>query len=157
LKFRKFRICLLVLLPFLALFCQTTKRDIEKPAPSVVFPDGFTVEVSLAVTDQERALGLMYVSSLADDRGMLFLFSEDSKNPFWMKNCLISLDMIWLDDAGKIVDISSNVEPCAADPCPNYFPSAPYRMVLEVRGNLAREHKLAAGDKLVVIGMERQK
>jgi uncharacterized protein len=156
LKSREFRAALLLLLPFCFLFCQSSGHKIESVQPSVVFPDGFMVNTDVAATDQEKALGLMFVSSLEDGKGMLFLNDEESRNPFWMKNCLISLDIIWLDDNGTIVDISPNLQPCKADPCPNYFPSASYKKVLEVRGNLAKEHKLTVGDKLVILGIGPQ-
>ena len=151
---RKYRALLPVLLSLGLLFCRTARHEAIKSEPTVIFPDGFAVSVTLAVSDRERAAGLMFVQSLPDDKGMLFLFDEESRNPFWMKNCLIPLDMVWLDADGRIVDISRNVPPCKEDPCPNYFPGASYRNVLEIRGNLSAEHKLASGDKLVIIGAE---
>jgi len=154
LRSRKYRAFLPLLLTLGLLFCRTARREAAKIEPTVIFPDGFAVSVTLAVSERERATGLMFVQSLPDDKGMLFLFDEESRNPFWMKNCLIPLDMIWLDADGRIVDISRNVPPCNEDPCPNYFPEYAYRKVLEVRGNLSAEHNLSRGDKLVIIEAE---
>lgn len=153
-KFRRSKVFLPLLAAFLILSCRSREpaRTAENPEPSVIFPDGFAVNVTIARTDNEKALGLMYVANLPDDRGMLFLNEAESRNPFWMKNCLIPLDLVWLDMDGKIVDISRNVPPCKEDPCPNYFPAAPYFKVLEVRGNLCAEHGVSPGDKLVLIG-----
>lgn len=120
---------------------------------NVVFPDGWTVQVDLALTPEQQAQGLMFVKYLPPDRGMLFLFAEDGPRSFWMKNCFINLDMVWLDADDRVVDISRDVPPCEKDPCPNYGPSRPVRNVLEVQGGLCAAHKLAIGDKLVVVGL----
>ena len=155
-KFRRSRVFLPLAAAFLMLFCRSREpaATAGNPEPSVIFPDGFAVSVTIARTDKEKALGLMFVPSLPDDRGMLFLNDEETSNPFWMKNCLFPLDLVWLDREGRIVDISRNVPPCKEDPCPNYFPAAPYFKVLEVRGNLCAEHGVSPGDKLVLIGAE---
>ena len=57
---------------------------------------GTSVSVELARTDAERARGLMDRRELAPDAGMLFLFDETAEHPFWMKNTLIPLDMIFI-------------------------------------------------------------
>jgi len=93
----------------------------------------------------------MFVDHLSDNEGMLFLFQEDSSRPFWMKNCKIPLDMIWLDASNKIVDITQSAPPCQSDPCPQYAPKQPCRNVLEVRGGLAHGHALRVGDTLVIV------
>jgi len=126
----------------------------EAPSsPAVIFPDGWTVQVDLALTPEQHARGLMFVQSLAPDRGMLFLFDNDERRPFWMKNCFIPLDIVWMDENDMVVEISRDVPPCEADPCPNYTPSRPIRNVLEVQAGLCASHKLAVGDKLVVAGL----
>lgn len=119
--------------------------------PSVVFPDGWVVQVDLAVTDDDRARGLMFVKDLPPERGKLFLFERAEVRPFWMKNCYIPLDLIWLDGNNRIVDITKQAPPCAEDPCPNYYPSAPALNVLEVQGGIAEAHGLAVGDVLVFV------
>lgn len=121
--------------------------------PAVIFPDGFAVQVDLATTPEQQAKGLMYVNYLPPDRGMLFLFQDDERRPFWMKNCLIALDLVWLDEQFRVVDISANVQPCKADPCPNIFPSRAIRNVLEVQAGLCAAHHLVPGDRLVVVGL----
>jgi uncharacterized membrane protein (UPF0127 family) len=79
---------------------------------------------------------------------MLFLFPEAGEHPFWMKNTLIPLDMIWLDTSGKIVAIRSDVQPCRADPCPTYAPNAISSYVLELAAGQAKAHGLSVGDTL---------
>ena len=116
--------------------------------PRVIFPDNFAVTVEVAADDATRAQGLMYRDQLAADRGMIFLFAQSGDYPFWMKNTLIPLDMIWIDDAKKIVHVASNVPPCKADPCPSYPPNANSKYVLEVAAGVAAKHGLKNGDAL---------
>jgi uncharacterized protein len=128
------------------------------PAPAsgarVTFPDGFVVRVELATNDETRAQGLMYRDSLPDGTGMLFLFARDDEYPFWMKNTLIPLDMIWVTSDHRIAAVSHDVPPCKADPCPSYPPHAISRYVLEVAGGVAKKHGLKAGDALRIEGID---
>ena len=55
------------------------------------------IEVEVARSPQERAQGLMFRRALPKNQGMLFVFGEESKAPFWMKNTVISLDMLFVD------------------------------------------------------------
>jgi hypothetical protein len=109
--------------------------------------------VELATTPQQQARGLMFVKFLPVDQGMLFLFDTDEQRPFWMKDCFIPLDLVWLDENYTVVDITRDVPPCKADPCPNYAPSRPIRNVLELQGGLAASHHLSVGDRLVVVNL----
>lgn len=144
---------LLILFLFATIFsCSVEKNKVEKIEPKVIFPDGFVVDVRLAISESEKALGLMFVPELNDNQGMFFINDYDSLNPYWMKNCLINLDLIFLDKDLNIVDIIDNVPPCESEPCPLYSPSKLYRYVLEVRGNLAKEHNLKLNDRIVVLG-----
>ena len=122
-------------------------------SPTVVFPDGFSVQVRLALTPEEQARGLMFVKDLPPDRGMLFLFKTDEQRAFWMKNCFIPLDLIWLDKDFQVVDITHDAPPCQSDPCPNYYPNRAIRNVLEVLGGTADAHHLQIGQRLVVVGL----
>ncbi len=103
-------------------------------------------DVEIAKTPQEQARGLMFRESLADGKGMLFVFESEIRHSFWMKNTLISLDIIWIDSDGKIVYISQNTPPCVADPCPSYAPDAPAKYVLEVAAGQIQKTGAQAGD-----------
>lgn len=117
-------------------------------APRVIFKDGFPVKVEIAADDENRAQGLMYRDHLADDRGMIFIFPQVGEYAFWMKNTIIPLDMIWIDEARKVVHVSHDVPPCQADPCPSYPPGAQAKYVLEVAAGVAAKHHVANGDLL---------
>ena len=75
-------------------------------------PAGGCFQVELARTESERDQGLMYRKELDKNKGMLFIFDKEGIYPFWMKNTLIPLDMIWIDSNNKIVFIAQNVQPC---------------------------------------------
>jgi len=118
---------------------------VPPPVPTCLAPDGTRVRIELAVTDEERALGLMFRDSLPADAGMLFLFASDGRVPFWMKNTFIPLDMIWISSAGEVVDVHSGVQPCRFDPCPNVEPARAGRAVLEVNAGFAAAHGVRPG------------
>jgi uncharacterized protein len=88
----------------------------------VTFPRAQKVSVEIADTEAARARGLMFRKTLASDHGMLLLFEERGVHSFWMKNTLISLDILWLDSRGGIVSIAHAVPPCTVEPCPHYSP-----------------------------------
>jgi len=126
----------------------------EAAGPRVIFPDGFVVRVEIAAEDELRARGLMYRDHLRPGTGMLFFFREDGDYPFWMKNTIIPLDMIWIDANRKIASIAHEAQPCKVENCPNYPPNAIARYVLEVAGGVAKEHGLKKGDVLRFEGTE---
>jgi uncharacterized membrane protein (UPF0127 family) len=122
--------------------------------PRIIFPDNFVVHVEIAADEPTRAQGLMYRDQLAPDRGMIFFFAQNGDYPFWMKNTLIPLDMIWIDDQKRIAHIAPNVQPCKADPCPSVPAGGNARYVLEVGAGVAARHGLANGQTLRFEGME---
>lgn len=118
-----------------------------------LFPDKTVVALEVARSEAERARGLMFRTDLAEQAGMIFLFERPGIYPFWMKNTLIPLDMIWMDADHRIVHIAHDVPPCKADPCPNYPPNAKASSVLELAAGVAAKHHLAEGNVLRFEGM----
>ncbi|MGC8916428.1 MAG: DUF192 domain-containing protein [Thermoanaerobaculum sp.] len=121
--------------------------------PTCVLPDGSVVLLELAVTEEQKALGLMFRDVLPPDHGMLFVFERDDYLPFWMKNTLIPLDFIWLDAQGMVVDVKVSVPPCKLEPCPSYKPNRPARAVLELLGGQAEAHGVKPGARLRFTGV----
>ncbi len=101
----------------------------------------FTVEI--AVSEEEIRQGLMGRTSLADDAGMLFVFENARERAFWMHNTLISLDILFVDEDGKIVKIYENARPQDDTPLPS---GAPVLGALEIRGGRAAALGIRAGD-----------
>lgn len=106
--------------------------------------------VEIADTAEERARGLMFRNNLGEDRGMLFIFESEGVYPFWMKNTLIPLDIIWMDSEKKIVYISRNTTPCETEVCPSYNPNKKSKYVLEINGGLCDRLKIKEGDVAVI-------
>ena len=106
-------------------------------------------EVEIANTDEERQKGLMFRETLDEDKGMLFIFEEEGIYPFWMKNTLITLDIIWINKEGEIVFIA-NAVPCEIEPCQIYNPNKEALYVLEVNSGIANEIGLKAGDEAYI-------
>lgn len=151
--FVKISIFIIVLIVAACLFffaAQTLSKWAVSQAPSgpqVCFRNScFSVE--LATTPQQQEQGLMYRQSLGKNNGMLFIFPNEGVYPFWMKNTLIPLDMIWIDKSDKVVFISENVQPCKVEICPITIPAAEATYVLEVNAGAAKEIGLKVGDKL---------
>lgn len=113
-----------------------------------------TIQLEVARSPQEQAMGLMYRTSLPDDRGMLFLFEPARPVQFWMRNTLIPLDMVFLLD-GEVKAIVESAAPCTSDPCPTYGPvRTRVNQVIELRGGRAQELGLQAGDRIDVQFLE---
>lgn len=103
----------------------------------------FNVEVVSSGIERER--GLQFRTSLAHDAGMLFVFPDEEKYAFWMKDTLIPLDMIWMDYSHKVVYIASHVPPCKSDPCPVYTPTQKALYVLEINAGFAEKFGIKEG------------
>ena len=118
--------------------------------PRVVLPSGRVIAVEIAVTNQEKAQGLMFRESMPRDAGMVFPFEGLEIRPFWMKNCHFPLDLVYATRDGTIVDVLKNVPPCAPDPAPcnNVTPKAVSDTVLEVNGGVADANGAVVGAKL---------
>ena len=125
--------------------CQAPGRD---RFIKVFFAGGRSVTAELAATDEERARGLMFRDNVLPGQGMLFVFEEEGLHSFWMKNTLVSLDMLWLGSDKKIIHIAKSVPPCAAEPCPTYGPETPALFVLELKAGQADALGLKLQDRL---------
>ncbi len=107
-------------------------------------------DVELAETAEDRSEGLMNRASLDKNRGMLFIFEKEEVYPFWMKNTLIPLDIVWLDNDGRVVYISKDNQPCDQYNCFMINPGVKARYVLEINAGLCDEMGLKIGEKLLV-------
>jgi hypothetical protein len=121
----------------------------ELPITAKAIIKGEMIELEVARSSEEQAIGLMYRRELARNRGMLFPFSEPIMAKFWMKNCLISLDMVFLR-GDHVKNIAENVPPCEKHPCPVYSADAFVDKVIELRAGRAKELNLKKGDKIEI-------
>jgi uncharacterized protein len=107
-------------------------------------PHRFTIE--LATTAAQMMQGLMFRQSLAPDAGMLFDYRAPSAATMWMKNTLIPLDMLFVDAAGRIVNIHERAVPGSLDAI---AAAAPVRAVIELNGGTAARLGIRAGDRVI--------
>jgi uncharacterized membrane protein (UPF0127 family) len=108
------------------------------------------VAVEVADTPSSREKGLMFRETLGEDSGMLFVFEEETSIPFWMKNTLIPLDIIYIDRDGYIVEIQENAQPCVVINCPSYPSSGEYLYALEINGGWSEENKVKVGEFVLI-------
>lgn len=101
----------------------------------------FTVE--LAVTGAQHQRGLMFREQMATHAGMLFLFGDRAHRSFWMKNTLLSLDILFIDEGGRIMKVHHRAVPGSLDSITSDHPVV---AVLEINGGLARRMGIKAGD-----------
>jgi uncharacterized membrane protein (UPF0127 family) len=102
------------------------------------------IRVEIADTPAKRQRGLSDRELLPANRGMLFLFPKDDYYGIWMRGMKFSLDIIWIDDSRRIVDIAKNVSP---ETYPKIFePEVKARYVLEIDAGFADSYNLAVGD-----------
>jgi uncharacterized membrane protein (UPF0127 family) len=107
-------------------------------------PHKFSVE--LATTPAQMEQGLMFRQSLAPDSGMLFDFQAPTPASMWMKNTLIPLDMLFVDERGRIVNIQERAVPESTD---TISAAAPVRAVIELNGGTAARLGIRPGDKVI--------
>ena len=105
-----------------------------------------TVNVEVADTPQKQSQGLMFRENLKWDHGMLFIFDSESVLSFWMKDTLIPLDMIFVDETFRIINVVDNALPCKIEPCPDYSSEKPAKYVLEVNAGFVETNDIEAGD-----------
>jgi len=110
---------------------------------------GVTVRADVAETPETRARGLSGRSSLGELEGMLFLFDQPGLEGFWMKDMLIPIDIIWIND-GAVVDILANAQPASEAIPPTFVPKAPANRVLEVPAGFAARHNIGLGSPVTI-------
>lgn len=121
-------------------FAKETIRILRQDRPAVVL----TVEI--ADTNAKRERGLMYRTDLKDDEGMLFLFPVGKKVGMWMANTPTSLDMLFVDEHGKITEIVENTVPFSHDEIRS---AQSVKGVLELKGGIAKRAGIEKGDIVV--------
>lgn len=103
-----------------------------------------TINIEIADDDYQTQTGLMYRHAMPDNEAMLFIFPDEVKRSFYMKNTEFSLDIIYFNSDKKIISIQKNAKPYDETSLPSEGNSM---YVLEVNGGLADKWKLEKGDK----------
>ncbi|MCK8523896.1 DUF192 domain-containing protein [Aquimarina sp. D1M17] len=104
-------------------------------------------KLNIEIADDEYQIqtGLMYRKSMQNDRGMLFMFPDESPHSFYMKNTEFPLDIIFIDSKYKVVSIQKNAQPLDETSLPS---EGPAQYVLEVNAKLTDTWNLQKGDSI---------
>ncbi|MBA8902865.1 hypothetical protein FHW17_003772 [Phyllobacterium sp. P30BS-XVII] len=102
-------------------------------------------QVEVADTDEERERGLMFRTDLKDNSAMLFVFEKSRLVTMWMENTPSALDMIFLDENGRVSAIRENAVPFSRATISS---GGAARFVIEVKAGTARRLGVAVGDKV---------
>ena len=115
-------------------------------------PKGANIFAEIADTPAKRSKGLMYRTNMAPDHGMLFTFQALGHWTFWMKNTKMPLDIIWLNEKGKVVHLESKAPICTRkdDGCPRYHPNKKALYVLELKAGMAERLEIQKGTLLSI-------
>lgn len=107
-----------------------------------------TINIESADTPEEQIRGLSGRDGLKEDEGMLFVFDTPSKPGFWMKDMSFAIDIIWIDENGKIVGIERAISPSTYPE--TFYPSRDIKYVLEVKEGFSDRAKVNVGDVLYI-------
>ncbi len=139
-------LCVLTVAPAWA---QPEKPALETAGAVITLASGKTVSftVEIAATPDVQRKGLMFRRTLPDKHGMLFVFPQERMVHFWMKNTFVSLDMLFMDAKGRIVNIAADTKPLSERMIPS---GTAVKSVLEVAGGSARKYGIAPGDQFAL-------
>ncbi|MGH2575768.1 MAG: DUF192 domain-containing protein, partial [Ignavibacteria bacterium] len=101
------------------------------------------IDVEIAETDEKRYRGLMYREKIEENQGMLFIFQDEEEQSFYMKNTIISLDIIFINSKKKIVKIHKNAIPLKTNSLPSGKPAL---YVVEVNAGFTDKYNIKEGD-----------
>lgn len=119
--------------------CAADRIDVMLPGGAAAFA------VEIADEPAEQATGLMFRPALARDAGMLFVFDPPRPASFWMRNTMIPLDMLFIDDGGRVESIAERTDTYSRRVSESL---GPVRAVLEINGGLSRELGIVPGTQL---------
>lgn len=119
--------------PLLPLKIHTATRDIS-------------YGVEMARSDAEQQKGLMYRRHLPENQGMVFIFSKPTKITMWMKNTYISLDMLFINENGYVIQIVENTTPESETIISS---QELVRAVLEINAGQVAKNTIAVGNKVL--------
>ena len=110
-------------------------------------------EIELAITPAEQAQGLMFRESMPQFSGMLFINERPRRVSFWMKNTLISLDMLFIDARGEVKSLKHSATPLDTT---SILGGDAIQYVLEINGGLANLLGLSEGAEVRYIGFDQE-
>jgi len=113
-----------------------------------VFVNDNMFKVRVCVSPETIQKGMMGQKFNSDFNGMLFMMGNNEEQSFWMKNCVVHLDIIFIND-DVITKIHHNCKPCLSDDCNHYEGNG--EMVLELQGGDCKKYGIKEGDTISLL------
>ncbi len=148
------------LVSFLFLCCIVSGCTSQSPTTTTVTIAGETFKLELALNTKTRTLGLMGRTSVPKGEGMLFVFPKAIKRSFWMKNCLIPIDLLFLDSRGTVTAVHqmpieeartpSESELAYDSRLSHYWSNGPARYAIELESGEAGRLGIHVNDRITL-------
>lgn len=121
----------------------------QKYLQTKVTVNNFDLTVYLAMNNKQIIKGLVIKNQLKENEGMLFVYQQPAKYRFSMRGMKFPIDIIWLNNARKVIHIEHSLEPCPSDSdCPKFIPTAAALYVLETIAGFSNKHDVKIGTQI---------
>ena len=124
-------------------------EDLEKGSVSIKLNSNESIEFSvlIAESNKDRRQGLMHIEFMEENQGMLFVFNPPRRVSMWMRNTPMSLDILFIDRNGKVINMEENTTPYSTKALSS---GGTIRWVLEINGGLAKTKGIKTGDLVLL-------
>ena len=137
---------LAILLISISMFIM--QRD-ESKTIIVTFPNGTELEADVADTPEKLLFGLAFQEALPPNGGMIYIFEQTGSHGVTTKEYRFPIDIIWIDESHRVVQLTEDVPPCHEDPCPRYRSAeAAVRYLIQTQAGFVKRQGIALGDEL---------
>jgi len=124
-------------------------EDLEKASVSIKLNSNESIEFSvlIAESNKDRRQGLMHIEFMEENQGMLFVFNPPRRVSMWMRNTPMSLDILFIDRNGKVINMEENTTPYSTKALSS---GGTIRWVLEINGGLAKKMGIKTSDLVLL-------
>ena len=124
-------------------------EDLEKGSVSIKLNSNESIEFSvlIAESNKDRRQGLMHIEFMEENQGMLFVFNPPRRVSMWMRNTPMSLDILFIDRNGKVINMEENTTPYSTKALSS---GGTIRWVLEINGGLVKKMGIKTGDHVLL-------
>ena len=124
-------------------------EDLEKGSVSIKLNSNESIEFSvlIAESNKDRRQGLMHIEFMEENQGMLFVFNPPRRVSMWMRNTPMSLDILFIDRNGKVINMEENTTPYSTKALSS---GGTIRWVLEINSGLAKTKGIKTGDLVIL-------
>ena len=130
--------------------CDLGQKKLSEPK-SHHCAEHLGLELIPLISEDEKRFGLMYVTELANNQGVVLMYETEAKRSIWMRNMKIAIDVLFVNSQGQVVQTYEKVPPCPEDlvNCPLYSADQA-QYVIEVRSGFLQQQNIDWGRSLIV-------